>query len=45
MGLNVLVPRSAKPGFMHPDDPHAAGPFDKTIQGRTDQFIYKFRKP
>ena len=29
----------------NPDDPHTAGPFDKTIQGRTDQFIYKFRKP
>ncbi|MEO6688182.1 MAG: methyltransferase [Dokdonella sp.] len=27
------------------DDPHTAGPFDPTIQGRTDQFIYKFRKP
>lgn len=29
----------------NPDDPHTAGPFDKTIQGRTDQFIFKFRKP
>jgi predicted methyltransferase len=29
----------------NPDDPHTAGPFDKAIQGHTDQFIYKFRKP
>ncbi|MEO5623817.1 MAG: methyltransferase [Dokdonella sp.] len=27
------------------DDPHTAGVFDATIRGRTDQFIYKFRKP
>ena len=26
-------------------DPHTAGPFNAAIQGRTDQFIYKFRKP
>jgi predicted methyltransferase len=26
-------------------DPHTAGPFDPSIQGRTDQFILKFRKP
>lgn len=29
----------------NPDDPHTAGPFNASIQGRTDQFIYKFRKP
>ena len=29
----------------NPDDPHTAGPFDPSIQGRTDQFIFKFRKP
>ena len=26
-------------------DPHTAGVFDPSIQGRTDQFILKFRKP
>ena len=29
----------------NPDDPHTKGPFDASIQGRTDQFILKFRKP
>lgn len=29
----------------NPADPHTAGPFNKSIQGRTDQFILKFRKP
>lgn len=29
----------------NPDDPHTAGPFNKSIQGRTDQFLFKFRKP
>ena len=29
----------------HPADPHTAGPFDPSIRGRTDQFLYKFRKP
>jgi len=29
----------------NPDDPHTAGVFDATIRGRTDQFVYKFRKP
>jgi predicted methyltransferase len=29
----------------NPDDPHTAGPFNASIQGHTDQFIYKFRKP
>ena len=26
-------------------DPHTAGVFDPSIQGRTDQFIFKFRRP
>jgi predicted methyltransferase len=26
-------------------DPHTAAVFDKSIRGRTDQFIFKFRKP
>jgi predicted methyltransferase len=29
----------------NPSDPHTAGVFDKSIRGKTDQFIYKFRKP
>jgi len=29
----------------NPADPHTADPFDPTIQGRTDQFVFKFRKP
>jgi predicted methyltransferase len=26
-------------------DPHTAKVFDPSIRGRTDQFIFKFRKP
>lgn len=29
----------------NPHDPHTAGPFNASIQGKTDQFIFKFRKP
>lgn len=29
----------------NPSDPHTANVFDKSIRGKTDQFIYKFRKP
>lgn len=29
----------------NPADSHTAGVFDPSIRGRTDQFIYKFRKP
>lgn len=29
----------------NPDDPHDAGPFDPSIRGHTDQFVYRFRKP
>lgn len=29
----------------NPSDPHTAGPFNASIQGKTDQFIFKFRKP
>ena len=27
------------------DDPHTAMVFDPSIRGKTDQFVYKFRKP
>jgi predicted methyltransferase len=29
----------------NPADPHTAGPFNPSIRGHTDQFIYKFRRP
>lgn len=29
----------------NPADPRTAGPFNKSIQGRTDQFLFKFQKP
>jgi predicted methyltransferase len=29
----------------NPADPHTVKVFDPTIQGKTDQFIYRFRKP
>jgi predicted methyltransferase len=29
----------------NPDDSHTVGPFNAAIRGRTDQFVYKFRKP
>ncbi len=29
----------------NPSDPHTAGVFDPSIQGRTDQFVVKFRRP
>ena len=29
----------------NPDDPHTAGILDKSIRGRTDRFMFKFRKP
>lgn len=29
----------------HPADDHTRLVFDKSIQGRTDQFVYRFRKP
>ena len=29
----------------NPSDPHTVGVFDASIRGRTDQFLFKFRKP
>jgi predicted methyltransferase len=29
----------------HPEDPRTANVFDAKIRGRTDQFVFKFRKP
>lgn len=33
------------PMFAHPDDDHTKGVFDPAIRGRTDQFVFKFRRP
>jgi len=33
------------PLLANPADPHTQGVFNAAIQGRTDQFIYRFRKP
>jgi predicted methyltransferase len=29
----------------NPDDDHSLSVFDAAIRGRTDQFVYRFRKP
>lgn len=29
----------------NPQDPHTAGVFNASVQGKTDQFIFKFRRP
>jgi predicted methyltransferase len=29
----------------HPDDDHTRLVFEESIRGRTDQFVYRFRKP
>jgi predicted methyltransferase len=36
---------SASDILANPADPHTAGVFDQSIQGQTDQFILKFRRP
>jgi predicted methyltransferase len=33
------------PMFAHPEDDHTKGVFDPAIRGRTDQFLFKFRRP
>ena len=33
------------PMFAHPEDDHSKGVFDPAIRGRTDQFLFKFRRP
>lgn len=33
------------PILRNPADPHNASVFDAAIQGKTDQFVYRFRKP
>ena len=33
------------PMLAHPEDDHTKGVFDPAIRGRTDQFLFKFRRP
>jgi predicted methyltransferase len=33
------------PMLAHPDDDHTRQVFDESIRGRTDQFVFKFRRP
>lgn len=33
------------PILANPNDPHTAAMWDKSVKGRTDQFLYRFRKP
>jgi len=33
------------PMLAHPDDDHTKGVYDPAIRGRTDQFVFKFRRP
>lgn len=33
------------PLYRNPDDPRTASVFDPSIRGKTDQFVYRFRKP
>lgn len=40
-----FVLEATNPLLAHPEDPHTAGVTDESIRGKTDQFIYKFRKP
>ncbi|HET7922936.1 MAG TPA: class I SAM-dependent methyltransferase [Gammaproteobacteria bacterium] len=35
----------ASDALRNPADPHTVSVFDKSIRGKTDQFIYRFRKP
>jgi predicted methyltransferase len=35
----------ASQALANSSDPHTAGVFDPSIRGRTDQFLFKFRKP
>jgi predicted methyltransferase len=35
----------SSPMLANPADDHSKGVFDPAIRGRTDQFVYRFRKP
>ena len=36
---------SQSPLYANPKDPHTAAVFDPAIRGKTDQFVFRFRKP
>jgi predicted methyltransferase len=40
-----FVLEAQSPLLADPADPHSASVFDPAIRGRTDQFVFKFRKP
>jgi predicted methyltransferase len=40
-----FVLEAESPIFVHPDDDHTKGVFDPAVRGRTDQFVFKFRRP
>jgi len=40
-----FVLEAESPVFAHPEDDHTTLVFDEAIRGRTDQFLYRFRKP
>lgn len=40
-----FVLETESPMLAHPDDDHTKGVFDPAIRGRTDQFVFKFRRP
>lgn len=40
-----FVLEAESPIFAHPDDDHTTLVFDEAIRGRTDQFLFRFRKP
>jgi predicted methyltransferase len=35
----------SSPVVANPADPHTASVFDPSIRGRTDQFVFRFKKP
>jgi predicted methyltransferase len=40
-----FVLEAESPIFAHAEDDHTKGVFDPAIRGRTDQFLFKFRRP
>ena len=40
-----FVLEAESPVFAHPEDDHTTLVYDEAIRGRTDQFLYRFRKP
>ena len=40
-----LVLAGSSDMLRNPADPHSTDPFDESIKGKTDRFVFKFRKP